>query len=110
MQASGQITIGRMWGPSGLGRRLRAGRLLSGRLDVGLGSHSKIRLQFSVALWEELVSLLIANGGQDHNVIASLPVRGCRDLLVISELQRVDNSQHLVEVAPCRGRISMYYT
>jgi hypothetical protein len=39
-----QITIGRMWGPSGLGRRLCVGRLLFGRLDVGLGSHPQIRL------------------------------------------------------------------
>ena len=41
----------------------------------------------------------------DHHIVAGLPVTRRRDAVVLGQLQRVDDAQDLVEVAPGRGRV-----
>src|SRR6476646_3823432 len=59
--------------------------------DVGLG-----RLP---ALWILLLGIIVADRAGDDHVLAALPVHRGRHLVLGGELQRVDDAQHLVEVA-----------
>ena len=59
---------------------------LDTQLLVGLRGHPQIWLQLFVALGKELVRVFIRDRRQNDNVVAVLPVRGRRDLLVVRKL------------------------
>lgn len=42
--------------------------------------------QVLLELWEERLGLLICNGGVDDDIVALLPVDGCGDLVLVTEL------------------------
>src|SRR5690349_16662281 len=54
---------------------------------------------------EELLGLVVRYGARDDHVLARLPLGRSRDLVLGGELERVDDPQHLVEVAAGRHRI-----
>lgn len=46
---------------------------------------------------EESLCLLISNGGVDNDIITLLPVDGSGNLVLITELQGVDDTENFVE-------------
>ena len=54
---------------------------------------------------KSLLRLVVGDRAGDDHVTARLPLRGRRDLVLRRQLQRVDDAQHLVEVAAGRHRI-----
>ena len=59
----------------------------------------------SSQLAEDLLRILVRDRAGDDHVVALLPLRRRRDLVLRGQLQRVDHAQHLVEVAAGRHRI-----
>src|SRR5262249_29990130 len=57
------------------------------------------------ALRPDLLGVVVAHRARDDDVVALLPVHRRRDLVLGGQLQRVDDAQHLVEVAPGGHRI-----
>src|SRR5438552_8600587 len=57
------------------------------------------------ALWPQLLGVVVAHRACDDHVIAVLPVHRRRHLVLGRELQRVDDAQHLVEVAAGGHRV-----
>ena len=51
-------------------------------------------------LREQSLSLVIRHTRVDNDVLAGLPVDGSRDPVLVTELQGIDHSDDLVEVAP----------
>src|SRR5437868_481781 len=64
-----------------------------------------IRLRRLPTLREQLLGVVVGHRAGDDDVIAALPVHRRRHLVLGAELQRVDDAQHLVEVAADRHRI-----
>ena len=54
---------------------------------------------------EQLRGLVVRHAGVDDHVVALLPVDGRRDPVLVAELERVDDTDDLVEVAPGRRRV-----
>jgi hypothetical protein len=68
-------------------------------------SHAQVRLAGGEvhglpSLREHLLGLLVGHGRRDHHRLTLLPVRWRGDLVPGRKLQRVNHTQHLVEVAP----------
>src|SRR3954447_5837160 len=71
----------------------------------GLRDDADVRLGRLPAVRVLLLSLLVGDRAGDDDVVAGLPLRGRRDLVLRGQLQRVDYAQNLVEVAAGRHRI-----
>src|SRR4029077_14750989 len=56
-------------------------------------------------LAEELLGLVVRDRAGDDHVLALLPAHRGRNLVLRRQLQRVDHTQHLVEVATGRHRV-----
>src|SRR6185369_3902352 len=54
---------------------------------------------------EEVPGLVVRDGARDDHVVALPPVDRRRDLVLRSQLQRVDDAEHLVEVAAGGHRV-----
>src|SRR5438874_1143266 len=75
------------------------------RLLVGLRREPQVRLQRLPALRELRLCVFVGDCRSDDDVLALLPVDRCRHAVVRGELERVDDAQHLVEVAAGRHRV-----
>src|SRR5207249_1670047 len=71
----------------------------------GLRDDADVGLRRLPTLRVSLLRLVVRDGARDDHVLAALPVHRRRDLVLRGELHRVDDAQHLVEVASCRHRI-----
>ena len=81
-----------------------------GRPARGQGRSAGLRDRAQVGLdrgerAELLLGLLVGHGGDDDDVLAGLPVGRGGHLVLGRELQRVDDPEDLVEVAPGAGRV-----
>ena len=76
-----------------------------GESSARLRHDPDVRLRRLPAVRIGLLRVLVGDGAGDDHVVALLPVRRGRDLVVGGQLQRVDHAQHLVEVAARRHRI-----
>src|SRR5262249_7427126 len=65
----------------------------------GLRHVPHVRLRRAPALRVDLLRLLVRDRAGDDHVLAGFPVHRRRHLVVRRELERVDDAQHLVEVA-----------
>src|SRR5439155_7625791 len=70
-----------------------------------LRNDPEIRLRRLPALWITLLRLLVRHWACDDDVLARQPVYWRSHLVLRSELERVDHSQHFVEVAAGGHRI-----
>ena len=52
-----------------------------------------------------LLGVLIGNRGGNDHILARLPVHWCRHRVLGAELQRIEQTQHLVEVAAAGHRV-----
>ena len=67
-------------------------------LSTRIGGHTEVRADDFNSLGELLLGVL-GRDGRDHNaVITTLPVSGSGNGVVISELERVNDTDQLVEV------------
>src|SRR5690606_7898423 len=70
-----------------------------GPLSARLLHVPQVRLQRPPALRELLFRCLVRDARRDDHVLAVLPVHRRRDLMLRRQLDRVEQTQHLVEVA-----------
>lgn len=76
----------------------------SGSLLLRQGGESQVWLD-DTEVGEQLLRLLVLDGGVDDHVVTGDPVdRGC-DLVLVAGLQRVDDTEDLDAVATSRGRV-----
>src|ERR1700742_1103949 len=75
-------------------------------MSLRLRDDPQIRLWGFSALGVEAPGLVIGDGARDDDVLALIPVGGRRDAMLGGELQRVDDAQYLLEVAPGGHRIN----
>ena len=67
---------------------------------------TQVGTERSPALRKALFQLgLVGERGDDDDFAAVFPVGRRRDLVIIGQLQRIDDAQDLVEVAPRRRRL-----
>src|SRR3954451_10087216 len=123
-EASGPSFTPRGWGKEpdvstseistsgGLGCEAAATRSLAVASDAsavslasGLRHDADVGLRRLPALRIELLGFLVRHGPGDDDVLARLPVHGRGDPMLGGELKRVDDAQHLVEVAARGHRI-----
>lgn len=78
-------------------------------LVIRQGSHTQVRLD-SAELGEELLGLLVRDGGSDNDVIARHPVNGGGHTVLVTGLERVNNTQNLSSVAASGGRVGQDQT
>lgn len=95
MEERGQILT------EGAETRMREESLL---LSRRIGGVTEVRLDGSVAR-EDLVGLLLGDGGNNDNVLSRLPVDGGGDSVLGSELQGNEHALDFVKVAASRGRV-----
>lgn len=67
-------------------------------LLLGERSESEVRLD-NAELGEELLGLLVVDGGVDDDIITRDPVDGCGDPVLVTSLERVNNTEDLGGVA-----------
>src|SRR6185437_915659 len=85
--------------------RLRANLPAAASLAAWLAHQAQLRLELLPALRVGLEAFLVADRRHDDDILAGLPVHGRCDFELVGELQRIDDAQDLVEVAPGAGRI-----
>jgi len=68
------------------------------------GSEAEVRLD-GAEVGEETSGLLALDGGMNDNIITGDPVDGGGDLVLVTELERVDNTEDLGAVAAGGGRV-----
>jgi Ca2+:H+ antiporter len=93
-----------IWAVLGVAFFYLAGKPALGRL-LGLRSQAQVGLQRFPALRELPLGLLVAHRRHDDDVLTLLPVHRRRHPVGVGELERVDHTQDLVEVAPGRLRV-----
>jgi hypothetical protein len=79
-------------------------RLRDGGLLLGQRGEAQVGLD-DAELGEELLGLLVLDGGVDDDVVAGDPVDGGGDLVLVAGLERVDDAQDLGRVAAGGGRV-----
>jgi hypothetical protein len=55
---------------------------------------------------EQVLGLLVVHRGMDDDIVSLFPVDGSSDLVLVSELERVDHSEDLVEIAAGLSRVA----
>src|SRR5450755_812039 len=94
--------------PASIGCRNSPQRAESGvaiRSVLRLRHHAQVRLNFVPAARKQFPGVIVVDRGDDDDVLPLLPVHGSSDLELISQLQRIDHAQDLVEISPGAGRI-----
>ena len=66
---------------------------------------SRGKFSFFKAGGKALLSLLITETGNDHALLARVPIGRGGDLVVGSQLKRFDDTDYLVKVSASRGRV-----
>src|SRR5215467_10092722 len=72
---------------------------------LGLGHRPQIRLVRLVTLWILLLCFVVGNRRWDDHVLARSPVDRSRNGELRIELHRIEQAQHLIEVAPRAHRV-----
>src|SRR4026208_2187365 len=83
----------------------RSGRRRSSFFLLGLRNDPDVRLRGFPAGGIRFLRFLVRDRSGDGAAPAGLPVGGRRNLVLGSQLQRVDHAQHLVEVPSGRHRV-----
>lgn len=78
--------------------------LLGGGLLLGKGSEAEVRLD-DAELREQLLGLLVGDGGVDNDIVTGDPVDGGGDLVLVTSLEGVDDAEDLGGVAASGGRV-----
>jgi hypothetical protein len=73
-------------------------------LLLGQGGEAQVRLH-NAEVREQLLGLLVADGGRDDDVVAGNPVDRCGDPILVTSLQRVDDAEDLGGVAAGGRRV-----
>jgi hypothetical protein len=73
-------------------------------LSLGEAGEAQVGLDDAEA-GEQLLSLLVADGRSDNDVVARNPVDGRGDAVLVASLERVDDAEHLGGVAASGGRV-----
>src|SRR5262245_30233652 len=79
-----------------------------GSLLLRLSDETQVRLHRLEAGGVRLLGLVVGDGGDDDDVLPLLPVHRRRHLVLRRELARIEESQHLVEVAAGRHRVRQH--
>lgn len=76
------------------------------RLNLSLGERSEAQVRLDDAeAREQLLGLLVADGGSDNDIVSGHPVDGGGDAVLVTSLERVDDAENLGGVAAGRGRV-----
>lgn len=73
-------------------------------VDLGKRSEAEVRLN-NAEVGEQLLGLLVGDGGRDDDVVTGDPVDGGGDAVLVAGLEGVDNAEDLVGVAAGGGRV-----
>lgn len=78
--------------------------LLASDLLLGERSESEVGLD-DAELGEEVLGLVVADGGVDNDIVTGDPVDGGGDLVLVTGLERVDDAEDLSGVAAGGGGV-----
>src|SRR5579883_87922 len=89
-------------------RFLSACQKRTSKEPLGLRGQAQIRFERPESLWEALLCVFVADRCDDDHVLARFPIHRCCDWMLCGNLQRVEKTQHFVEIAPARHWISQH--
>lgn len=59
---------------------------------------------------EQGLCFIVCDAGMNNDIVSLLPVDGCSYTVFVAELERINNTKNLVEIAPSGGRVSQGQT
>lgn len=74
----------------------------SSGLLLGQRGEPQVRLD-DTEVWEELLGLLILDGGVHNHIVTGDPVDGSGNLVLVAGLEGVDDAQNFGRIAASRG-------